>query len=136
MDKTLQKEIAVQCMEKLGIYKPYIRKFKSKEQMPCFFENYAGFWVDQEPEVYKKVKEVEDESGCLVYAITHEIIDNSEMWTMLCVPSECNGVEDIIGAFNTSEYYVFSYAWNKTFPWCSELGDSVVRTLCGGIKRI
>ena len=39
MDKVLQKEIAVQCLEKLDIYKPYIRKFKSKAGTPCFFDN-------------------------------------------------------------------------------------------------
>jgi hypothetical protein len=136
MDKLEQKELAVRCLEMLDIYKPYIRKFKSAATMPCFFENFGGFWVDQEPELYSKIKEVEAETGCLVYAVTHEIIDNCEMWTMLCVPSECAGVEDIIGAFNTGEYYVFSYAWNKTIPWCSEFGDSVVRTFGGGIKRI
>ena len=41
MDKIQQKEIAVQCLEKLDIYKPYIRKFKSKTGTPCFFENYT-----------------------------------------------------------------------------------------------
>ena len=54
-----QKEMAVACLEKLDIYKPYIRKFKSKAGTPCFFENFGGFYVDQEPEIYEKVKEVE-----------------------------------------------------------------------------
>ena len=30
MDKVKQKEIAIQCLEKLDIYKPYIKKFKSE----------------------------------------------------------------------------------------------------------
>ena len=30
-----QKEIAIQCLKKLDIYKPYIRKFE-KEDMPTF----------------------------------------------------------------------------------------------------
>jgi hypothetical protein len=136
MNKVKQKELAIQCMEKLGIHKPYITKFKSKEQMPCFFENFAGFWADQEPELYNKIRELEDDSGVLVYAVTHEIIDNSEMWSMLCVPSDCDGVEDVIDPFNTGAYYVFAYAWNKTDSWCSEFGDIVVRTFGGGIKRI
>ena len=136
MDKNQQKEIAVQCLEKLDIYKPYIRKFKSEAQMPCFFENYAGFWVDQEPELYKKIRELEDETDVLVYAVTHEIIDNSEMWSLLCIPSDCNGIEDVLDQYNTGAYYAFSYAWNKSAPWCSEFGDIVVRAFGGGIKRI
>ena len=67
-----QKELAIQCLEKLGIYKPYIRKFKSKQTMPCFFENFGGFWADQEETLWTKIKAIQDEYGCLVYAVTHE----------------------------------------------------------------
>ena len=84
-----QKEIAIQCLEKLDIYKPYINKFKSQKTLPCFFENFAGFWADQEPKLWNKIKEVEKEFGCLVYAITHEITDFGECWSMLCVFSRC-----------------------------------------------
>ena len=136
MYTTEQKEIAIQCLEKLDIYKPYIRKFKSAATLPCFYENFAGFWVDQEPEVYQKVKEVEAEYGCLVYAITHEITDLGETWSMLCVPKSCEGVDEIIGAFNSVEYYAFSYVWNKSNPIFSELGDIVVITRFGGLKRV
>lgn len=136
MYTTEQKEIAIQCLEKLDIYKPYIRKFKSAATLPCFYENFAGFWVDQEPEVYQKVKEVEAEYGCLVYAITHEITDLGETWSMLCVPKSCEGVDEIIGAFNSVEYYAFSYVWNKSNPIFSELGDIVVMARFGGLKRV
>ena len=139
MDKIEQKEIAVSCLEKLDIYKPYIRKFKSKAGIPCFFENYAGFYVDQEPEIYNKLKEIEEEFGCLVYAITHEITNLGELWSMLCVPRECEGVEEIIGNFNSSnrnDFYAFTYTWNKTMPMFSEFGDIVVRSFGGGLKRI
>lgn len=139
MDKVQQKEIAVQCLEKLGIYKPYIRKFKSKAGIPCFFENYAGFWADQEPELWQKIKEVEEEYGCLVYAITHSILDSTDLWSMLCVPRECNGVDDILGLINTTnqnEYYAFTYTWNKSYEFFSEFGDIAVRAFGGGINRI
>lgn len=135
MGKVLQKEIAIQCLEKLDIYKPYIKKFKDTGML-CFFENYAGFWADQEPELYKKIRELEADTEVLVYAVTHEIIDNSEMWTLLCVPSDCSEIEDVLDQHNTGAYYAFSYAWNKSDPWCSEFGDSIVRIFGGGIKRI
>ena len=136
MDKVLQKEIAVRCLEMLDIYKPYIRKFKSEKTMPCFFENFGGFWADQEPELYGKVLDLQREYGCLVYAITHEFTEVGEMWSMLCVPSDCDEVEDILGYFNFNEYYAFAYVWNKTNDMYSEFGDVVVKSFGGGIKRV
>ena len=131
-----QKEIAIQCLEKLDIYKPYIRKFKSKAGIPCFFENFGGFYVDQEPEIWNKVKEVEKENGGLVYALTHEQTSFGECWSMLYVPKDCEGVEDVLDPINSKEFYVFAYVWNKSDDWCSEFGDIVERSFGGGIKRI
>lgn len=135
MDKIQQKELAIKCMEKLDIYTPYVKKFKSAG-MPCFYENFAGFWVDQEPELYSKVKEIEKEHGCLVYAITHEITDFGETWSMLCIPESTEDIEDVLGSFNQREYYAFSYTWNKSNPIFSEFGDVVVMTRFGGLKRV
>lgn len=134
MDKIIQKEIAVRCLEMLDIYKPYIRKFKSKEGIPCFFENYAGFYADQEEKLYSKIKEVESEYNYLVYAITHEITDIGETWSMLCVPQN-SSIEDVLNRANSQEFYAFAYVWNETVPVYSEAGDIVVRSAFGGIKR-
>ena len=135
MEKNQQKEVAIKCMEMLDIYKPYIRKFKATS-MPCFFENFAGFWADQEPEIYENVKAVENEFECIVYALTHEITDFGECWSMLCVPKDIEDISEVLDQFNTQEYYAFSYVWNKSNPIFSEFGDIVVRSYCGGIKRI
>jgi hypothetical protein len=135
MNKEQQKELAIRCLETLDIYKPYINKFKSAG-MPCFYENFAGFWADQEPELYSKIKEVEVEYSCLVYAITHEITNYGETWSMLCIPESADGIEDVIGSFNQREYYAFSYTWNKSNPIFSELGDVVIMARLGGIKRV
>ena len=133
-----QKELAIKCMEKLDIYKPYINKFKSKDGVPCFFENFGGFYVDQEPEVYEKMKDVEEDHDCLVYALTHEITDFGECWSMLCVPkNDLEEVDDLI--ISTSQpgvFYVFSYVWNKSNDTFSEFGDIAVRSFGGGLKRI
>ena len=135
MNEEQQKDIAIKCMEKLDIYKPYIKKFTSVG-MPCFYENFAGFWADQEHELWSKIKEVEEEHGCLIYAITHEITDLGETWSMLCIPESAEGIEDVLGSFNSREYYAFSYVWNKSNPIFSEFGDIVVKAFGGGIKRI
>ena len=131
-----QKEIAVECLEKLDIYKPYINKFKSSKGTPCFFENFAGFYTDQEPVLWAKVKEVETEYNCLVYAITHEMLEFGECWSMLCVSKDTKEVQDCLIQNTLSHFYAFAYVWNKTNEIFSEFGDVVVRSFGGGIKRI
>ena len=131
-----QKEIAIQCMEKLDIYKPYIRKFRSKTTLPCFFENFGGFWADQEPELYSKIKQVEEESECLVYAVTHELTDFGECWSMLCVSKDAEELSDVLGIFNSQEYYAYAYVWNKSNDIFSEFGDIVIAARFGGVKRL
>lgn len=131
-----KKELAIECLEKLDIYKPYINKFKSKAGIPCFFENFGGFYVDQEPEIYNKVKEVESKYSCLVYALTHELTDFGETWSMLCVPRDAESIYDCLMTYSDNSYYAFSYVWNKSEEMFSEFGDVLVRCFGGGIKRI
>lgn len=50
-----KKEKAIEIMKKMDIYKPYIKSFEEREQV-CFFEGFGGFWIDQEPELYAKMK--------------------------------------------------------------------------------
>ena len=132
--KTQQKAKAIEIMKQLDIYKPYINGFEKQDKV-CFFEQFGGFWVYQEPEVEAKMKELEKKYGCIVYAITHEFTQFGECYSFLivtkykeewnrCVVSEKN------------KHYAFAYVWNKDDDWCSEFGTVVVQSFGGGIKRI
>lgn len=133
----IQKEMAIQCLEMLDIYKPYIRKFKSKAGTPCFFENFGGFWVDQEPELFSKIKEVEKDYGVLVYGVTHEFTEFGECWSMLCISQNPDSLIDYLDPIgSTGQYYAYAYVWNKTEPMFSEFGEIVVKSFGGGIKRV
>ena len=129
-----QKAKAIEMMKQMDIYKPYINGFE-KQNKVCFFEQFGGFWVYQEPEVEAKMKELEKKYGCIVYAITHEFTQFGECYSFLivtkykeewnrCVVSEKN------------KHYAFAYVWNKDDDWCSEFGTVVVQSFGGGIKRI
>ena len=134
MKFTTKKEVALNIMKRLDIYKPYIEGF-DKEDKVCFFENFGGFWVDQEPEVEAKMKELEKKHNCKVYAITHEFTQFGECYSFLIIPNYPEEWDDLIYSENRN-HTVFAYVWNKTDEWCSEFGDIIVQSFGGGIRRI
>lgn len=131
-----QKEKAIECMQQLNIYKPYIKKFE-KDGTVTLFEGFGGYYIDehQEPELLKKIREFEVETGSLVYAVTHEIFEFGECYSFLCVSKY---EEDWDYSVETTPYasYVWSYVWNKDVEYCSEYGTIQVKSFGGGVARI
>ncbi|MBQ8429996.1 MAG: hypothetical protein IJX30_07880 [Clostridia bacterium] len=134
MNKQQQKAKAIELMEQLDIYEAYIQSFEENDQV-CFFEDFAGFWADQEPEVFAKMKAVEKEFGCTVYAITHELTYFGECYSFLFVSKYKEDWRTLVNS-NKNVHHCFAYVWNKTDDWCSELGTITVKSAGGGIKRI
>ncbi len=131
-----QKEIAIQCLKRLDIYKPYIRKFE-KEDMPTFFERCAGYYLFNEPVLQDKVKKVQEEYGVLVYALTHEWLEFGECWSMLCVSGSTESIDDcIMDTSQPSMFYTYAYVWNQDNDHFSEFGDIIVQSYGGGIRRL
>ncbi len=132
--KEQRKEVALKALKQLDIYKPYIEGFKDNDQV-CFYENFSGYWVYQEPEIEAKMKEIEKKYNCTVYAITHEYTEFGECYDFLIVtdyPEEWNEVVCSEG----NRHYVFAYVRNKDDEWCSEFGTIGVQSFGGGIRRI
>ncbi|MBO7170718.1 MAG: hypothetical protein J6W28_06040 [Clostridia bacterium] len=125
---------AIELLKQLDIYKPYIEGFKEKDQV-CFFERFGGYWVDQEPEVYNKMKEVEERFNCTVYAITHEYTEFGECYSFLLVTRYKQEWKNLVVSENGT-HYAFAYVWNKDDDWCSELGTIGVKSFGGGITRV
>ena len=132
--KTQQKAKAIEIMKQMDIYKPYINGFE-KQNKVCFFEQFGGFWVYQEPEVEAKMKELQKKYGCMVYAITHEYTQFGECYSFLIV-SKYKEEWDRCVVSEKNKHYAFAYVWNKDDDWCSEFGTVVVQSFGGGIKRI
>ena len=132
---TAKKEKAIQLLKEMDIYKPYIKGFEEKGTV-CFFENYGGFWVDQEPLILSKIKELEEKYNCLVYAVTHEMTSIGEMYDFLIVSAYPEEWDDTILPAGNSSFYAYAYVWNVDDDYCSEFGDIVVHSFGGGIKRI
>ena len=135
MERQVKKDKAIELMKQLGIYEPYIDGFKDEDNV-CFYEMYAGFWVYQEPEIEKKMKEIEAEYKCVVYAITHEFTDFGELYDFLLVPNHKDDWDNLIYTQSKTEHIAFAYVWNKSDDLCSEFGSIGVKSFGGGIRRV
>lgn len=131
MDK---KEKAIELLQELDIYKPYINGFKRSNKV-CFFEEFSGYWINQEPELYKKMQEIEKEYNCKVYAVTHEYTEFGELYDFLIVTDYPEEWDNLVYS-NGNKHTAFAYVWNKDVDWCSEFGNITVQSFGGGIKRI
>lgn len=131
---TAKKEKAIQLLKEMDIYKPYIKGFENSGRV-CFFENYGGFWIDQEPELYAKMKEIEKKFSCLVYAVTHEFTPFGECYSFLIVTYYRSEWKTLMYT-EGSKHTAFAYVWNKDDDWSSEFGSVMIQSFGGGIRRI
>ena len=134
MNKQARKEQAIKYLQQLDIYKPYIDGFEKHDHV-CVFERFAGFWVYQYPEIEAKMKDIEKEYKCTVYAITHEFMQFGECYSFLFVSKYKEEWNTLLRS-NKNIHNAFAYVWNKSDDWCSELGDVSVKSGFGGITRI
>ena len=125
---------AIELLNKLDIYKPYIKGFEEENKV-CFFERFGGFWVDQELEVFKKMQEIEKEYNCTVYAITHEFTDFGECYSFLIVTNYKSEWKTLVTS-DGKTHYAYAYVWNVDDEWCSEFGTVGVKSFGGGITRV
>ena len=125
---------AIELLKELDIYEPYIEGFENENQV-CFFERFGGYWVYQEPEVLKKMKEIEEKFNCTVYAITHEYTEFGECYSFMLVTRYKYEWDNLLFK-DGSTFYAFSYVWNKTYEEFSEFGTIGVRSFGGGITRV
>lgn len=131
--KEQKKEKAIELLKKLNIYKPYIDGFRKDDQV-CFFERYGGYWAYQDPELQKKMTELEKEYACTVYAITHEFAEFGECYSFLLVTDYKEEWTRLIQSHG-NKHYAFAYVWNKDDDSCSEFGTIGVQSFGGGIAR-
>ena len=118
--KEQRRQTAINLMNALGIYKPYIKGFRESDKV-CFFERFGGYYDYQEDILFEKRKELEEKYGFTVYAITHSYIEDQA---------------DLVQYLGNGQYVAFSYTWNATCPDYSEFGDAVIQSAYGGIRRV
>ena len=132
-----QKGKAIECMNALDIYKPYIKAFE-KDGTVTLFERFGGYYIteDDEPELFNKIREYETESGNLIYAVTHEMFWFGECYSLLCVSKYPEDWKYDSPRYDGDCHLVHAYVWNKSDELCSEGGTIGVKSFGGGIARI
>lgn len=134
MKKEDMKNYAVQLLDEMRIYKPYILGFKQKNQV-CLFEQFGGFWAFQYPELMDKMKEIEDEYGCMVYAITHNYTEFGELYSFLIISKYEEDLKYTL-KMHGNKGFAYAYVWNKSDDNSSEFGTIAIESFGGGIRRI
>lgn len=132
--KKTKKEAAIKFMEELDIYKPYIEEFKENGRV-CLFENYGGYYLSSDSELYKKYTALESKYNCLVYAVTREYTQIGEMFSFLIVTNYSSEWKTLLTG-SKPEHIAFAYVWNKSDDILSEFGSIGLHSFGGGIKRI
>lgn len=131
--KQNKKDKAIEYMTTLEICEDYIKGFREDGKV-CFFEKFGGYWAYQEPELMKKIKDVERTYNCLVYAVTHEYTEFGELYDLLIVSGYKEDWDGQLVKTN-SGFHAFAYVWNKNDNSCSEFGMIGVQSFGGGIMR-
>ena len=135
LTKEQRKEKAIEIMKKLGIYEPYIEGYKEHDHV-CFYERFGGYWVNQDPEIEAKMREIEQQYNVTIYAITHEPTEFGDLWSFLCVANKGSryACTKSFGSF-CSDFICSAYVWNKSGGFV-EGGSVEVRSFGGGLMRI
>ena len=135
--KELQKEKAIECLEKLKIYGKFIEEFKSKDIVSCFVGYNDNLVVLDDEEITQKIKEIEEKYKAKVYAVMINYTILGTYYDFLYVSQYIEEWEHIlIAATEPNEFIVNSICWNKDKNLVNEFGTIMIEAQFGGIRRI
>lgn len=130
-----QKSVAIRAMRILGLDAVTVSEFE-RDGKVYMFENGVAKEIEEDSEVYCKIRELEKERGMLVYAVTHERFGFGECFSFLNVSKYKEDWQHEIVCFKNGIYAVQSYVWNVTNPECSESGSVIIHAVGSGIERV
>lgn len=136
MEATREEMIAeaVARMKELGIFSQTIEQFRRSGKV-SISEGKLGsyFWADEETQ--KKIKEIEDENGGIVYTGIRHFLYDDECIAFLWVTKHKEDWQ--YDKDDMKSNIVFAYVWNKGCDMNSEFGSiKVALTVGGGLRRI
>ena len=80
-----KKQKAIELMNKLDIYKPYIKGFKDKNSV-CFYENFGGFGHIKNRNLWLKSKNLKKNTTCLYMPLPTNTWNSANVTTFFTYP--------------------------------------------------
>lgn len=133
--KEEMKAKAIELMNKIGFYHSFVDLLKNQDKKYLFYD-FDCCSISNEPKLVKKIKEIEEKYGLLVYAVTYELMEFGECYSLLVIPKYKEDWELLFDEYSKDIKSVFAYVWNKTDDNCSEFGRVLIKNIGGFIKRI
>ena len=129
-----KKEEAIKRMKVLGLFKPCIKAFESRDGLQLTEPTGGLYEFSDNKELIAKVKEFEEEYDALVYHVIHTYTQFGELYNFLYVSDYEEEWE--FDRADVKAGYAVAYVWNKSDEWCSEIGSIVVQERFGGLVRV
>lgn len=133
-----QKEEAIKRMKTLGLMSNVIKDFEKNnkvyysERQNAFF-NAILYWIDNEPEFIKTVKQFEKKHNALVYHCQLTHLECGDVLSLLYVSTNENEWQQ--DKEQLTQGIAYAYVKNLKSDYDSEFGSIGVRPSMGGVLR-
>lgn len=134
MNRNEMKAKAVECMEQLKINPLFKMRFSFMDKI-AYFDKHTPLFGEVSQIILDKVKEIEKERNCLIYAVTSDEMVFGKCYSFLMVSPYEEDWKYLIQS-SGSQHRVFAYVWNTTDEWRSESGYVVLLSENGRLNRI
>lgn len=134
MTRNEMKTKAVECMEQLKINPLFAMRFSSMDKI-AYFDKRTPLFGEVPQIILDKVKEIENEKNCLIYAVTSDEMAFGKCYSFLMISPY---KEDWLYLIQSAglQHRVYAYVWNTTDEWRSESGYVVLLSENGRLNRI
>jgi len=133
MERTELKQEAIKRLKMLKVINNVISDFEQEDKLNVSEFGGILFWLDDEV-VKKKISELEEKYGVVVYHVILSQTEFGTMYSFLYVSEEMEYWAEDREELER-EGYTYAYVFNKTYPEFSEGGGIIVEPMNGGLRR-
>lgn len=130
-----QKEKAVELLQCLKISQVFVDRFVNEDKV-TLFNVFSCCDISKFEVVKEKIKEIERDHHCIVYAVTHNFFMFGECFSFLMVPVYEEDWQYLLQRLDRNTFSVMAYVWNRSKECCSEFGSVIINSFFGGIARV
>lgn len=129
---------AVEIMLSLQMDEKYIQDYAQNGSVYIFDADGNVIPIEKCQEIAQRKNELEEDGGCVVFAVTHEKTSIGELYDFLFVSSYLDEFDLMYSCYDIRYclHNVYANVWNVTSEWLSDVGRILIRSQCGKIYRM